>query len=187
MPHTKIAKVGIGPSDPPQIDQEKLCSCLYKLIPQACLFTIVLGPEEQTDLQQIMTETHAVQPPITPCGNLIDQAGDLEQPNTCVTNQSLIELSHQPNLDLQLQLTVEATNTVQQSSVTNNEATLNVIDRQSSSIDVDQPTEPDLDISQEITVSTHHSEELVLSSQDRFTRQIRLSCRSNYFMSKFNE
>ena len=176
MPHTKIAKVGIGPSDPSQIDQEKLCSCLYKLIPQACLFTIVPVPEEQTDLQQIMTETHAVQPPITPCGNLIDQAGDLEQPNTCVTNQSLIELSHQPNLDLQLQLTVEATNTVQQSSVTNNEATLNVIDRQSSSIDVDQPTVPDLDISQEITVSTHHSEELVLSSQDRFTRQIRLSC-----------
>ena len=75
LPPAKIAKVAIGPSDPPQIDEEKLYSCIYKLVPQACLFTVVPIPGEQADPQLTIEATHTVQPPVTPSGNLTDLAG----------------------------------------------------------------------------------------------------------------
>lgn len=64
LPPTKTAKVAIGPSDPPQIDEEKLYGCIYKLVPQACLFTVVPIPGEQADPQLMIEATHIVQPPV---------------------------------------------------------------------------------------------------------------------------
>ena len=94
LPPSQIAKVAIGPSDLPQIDKQKLYSCIYKLVPQACLFAVVPIPGEQADPQLMIEATHIIQPPVTPSGNLTDQTGDLEQPNTCVTtDQASLELN----------------------------------------------------------------------------------------------
>ena len=142
--------------------------------------------------------THIVQPPVTPSGNLTDQAGDLEQPNICVTtDQPSLELNtlsqnvYQPNslpthnfvpiLEEQAdtQLIIKATHTIQP-PITPNHSTLcreleqpnsmNVMDKLSSSLSVDQSSIPQhpLDVLQDIgqpTMSTHHPEELAPSSQ----------------------
>lgn len=81
----KKAKVSSGPGDPPKIDTEKLYSSIYKLVPQACLFTIVPIPEEQADTQVVIGPTHTLQQPMTPSDNLRKQTTsnqDLEQPTT---------------------------------------------------------------------------------------------------------
>ena len=142
--------------------------------------------------------THIVQPPVTPSGNSTDQAGDLEQPNTYVTtDQPSLELNtlsqnvYQPNSlpthnfvpipeeQANTQLMIEATHTIQP-PITPNQARscqeleqpncMNVMDKLSSSLHVDQSSMPQypLDVLQDIgqpTMSMHHSEELPPSCQ----------------------
>ena len=189
LPPAKIAKAAISPSDPPQIDKEKLYSCIYKLVPKACLFTIVPIPREQGDQQLTIEAIHTIQPPITPNGTSTDQAGDVEQPNTC----AMIEGSHNvqppitPNGNLTDQagdveqpntcVTIEGTHNVQLPTTSDQATSLQELDcmnemgRLSSSLDVDHPSMPEypLDMLQHIeqpTMSTYHSEELAPSSQD---------------------
>ena len=79
-----------------QIDKQKLYSCIYKLVPQLGSSFYCCTHSRGLDPQLMIEATHIVQSPVTPSGNLTDQVGDLEQPNSymCNNRSTLIGTNH---------------------------------------------------------------------------------------------